>query len=247
MEVCPERGRRTLLRLHPRVNTDSTALGTAAHLGIELDLQSIIDGQGPLSLDAMLTIATEEFDELASAEDFKWAKWKTRAGPHAALARILDTYKQLEPALSPQAVEIHLGPTTIYEDSERVIQLEGTADYLDMIEGLADWKTAGREWDVPEHVRWDVQPTVYTWLYCNGDPSLVLPWTWHVFYTNGKYEKITTTRNAADWAWLQARCLNVVQQLEAELPEWILNPAHFLCSAKYCDAFKDCRGRFHAK
>lgn len=244
VEICPERGRRQLLRLHPRTYTDSTATGEAFHLAVELCCQSIIDGQGPLALTDMWDVAVEELRELMALDGSRWVKIKQVDTLDVYLWRMLQTfYDDVLPSLSPQAVELHLGPTTIYEDDQRVIQLEGTADYDDHFDGLADWKTSSREWVEWEHKRWDVQPTVYTWLLhgANGACS-ERQFTWHVFQTNGNYQRIETTRGPQDWAWLKERVLGLALQMEANLPVWFKNDTSALCSAKYCDAWDVCKG-----
>lgn len=245
VEICPERGRRSLLKLTPWTNKDNTAQGTAVHLAIELCLQSIINGQGPLGYWDMVTLAMYEFDELMAEPGSQWVKVQRRSTVEGYVEKILLAFcQQVLPTLSPQAVELHLGPHTIYEDELRVIQLEGTADYLDSIAGLGDWKTAGRRWEAREHQKWDVQPTVYTCLlWLNGGIEVgQIPWTWHVFYTNGEYESISTSRGSGDWAWLKERCYGLALQLEAELPVWFKNDTSWLCSAKYCDAWTECKG-----
>lgn len=247
VEICPERGRRALLKLDPHTHTDSTALGESVHLAIELCVQSMIDGQGPLSANAMLVIAVDHFSDLSSHERFKWVKLKTAKTVEASMERCLDAFtSRVLPTLTPLATEQHVGPYTIHEDAVRVIQMEGTIDYIDAVTGPADWKTAGRMWDIHEHKRWDVQPTVYTWMMSQAYADYVetmSPWCWHVFYLNGEYDKIETTRGPGDWEWLRERVLGLALQLEADLPEWFKNPASWLCSAKYCDHFQACRGK----
>lgn len=248
VEICPERGRRSLLQLHPRTYTDSTAMGEAVHLAIEVDLQSRIDGQGGFYVADLCDMAYEHFDEVMAEDGSRFVKIKTVGTVRNCIGKMVQAWAlQVLPFLSPQAVELHLGPTTIHEDDERVIQLEGTADYLDAVTGLADWKTTSRPWNRAEHQRWDVQPTVYTWLLnaCKEDmgcDSIVSDWTWHVFQTNGDYEKIETTRGPADWVWLKQRCQTIVMQLEADMPRWFENDTHWLCSEKYCEAYAACKG-----
>lgn len=246
VETCPERGRRALLKLHPRTYTDSTAMGEAVHLAIELAVQSRIDQQGDMHFEDLRAIAGAHFDEVMALPGSRWVKIKTADTIYKYIHNCLSAfYVNVLFTLSPQAVELHFPPTTIHEDEHRVIQLEGTADYLDAVTGLADWKTASRRWEALEHVRWDVQPTVYSWLlWMGGNVEFTggVPWTWHVFQTNGEYERIETTRGPADWAWLKERCVGLAIQMEADLPEWFKNDTSFLCSPKWCDAYSSCKG-----
>lgn len=248
VDVCPERGRRALLDLMPDFPTDSTAMGHAVHEVIELCLADIIEGMGPWRLDDMTQCATALFDEEMADPSAQWVKFKRASSLHEKIATCLSTwYRLVLPTLDPLAVEVNFGPLTIHEDDERVIQVQGQIDYVDKAAGLADWKTAGREWEEWEHQRWDIQPTLYTlgqYQCCADTENHPHPWTWHVLNTDGSYQKITTTRSHADWAWLKHRCLVIAKQLEAELPEWLKNDTTALCSPKWCGAWAECKGAF---
>lgn len=257
IDVCPERGRLTLLGEMPRYSTDSTALGHAVHEAIEACLTDVIDGFGPWALRDMIDVAIMSFEEEMADPTSRWVKVKTSPTIHAQLGRCLTTWYELVlPTLDPFAVEVNFGPLTIHEDESRVIQVLGQIDYVDAQTGLADWKTTGREWIEWEHKRWDVQPTLYTAAFYAywGDPLAKLPppisddfefpapWTWHVLNVDGSYQRIETTRSFADWDWLTDRCLVVAKQLEGQLEHWPLNDTSALCSPKYCGAWDTCKG-----
>lgn len=253
-DICGERGRRGALGLMPDGATDSTAIGTAVHAAIEACVDDMIAGQGPWALADMTDLAVSEFLLIMDEPTSQWVKNKSVTPCAAAISQCVTSwYVNVLPTLAPLATEVGFGPLTIHEDDKRVVQLQGTIDYIDAVEGLVDWKTAGRSWQAWEHERWDVQATVYTWSQVQQFnsmelriPQATLPFVWHVMQTNGEYQKIVTHRHAGDWAWLKERCLTLALTLEAELPSWPKNDTSALCSPAYCPAWGDCKGQFYA-
>jgi hypothetical protein len=254
IDLCMERARRQMAGLMPeatKAGNDATEQGTAVHAAIELCLQMMMDGEHPLSLGSMFDMACEVFDEMSEVEGFQWVKAKSPATVHRRIKTCLATwYDRILPELHPSAAELSWGPLVVYEDEQRIIELTGTIDYIDAVEGPADWKTSGREWIKWEHDRWDIQPTVYTWALAVmlGDPhgaGRTWPFTFHVMYTDGGYDKIVVYRHAGDWTWLKERVLVVAKMIEAELPEWPLNDNHALCSPTWCPAWATCKGRHY--
>lgn len=253
IDICPERGRRTLLDLMPRYNTDSTAIGHGVHEAIELCVHDLIAGNGGYRPEDMWEIATLIFDEEMYEPDARWQKYSVGQA-HEAIWNCLNAWHtNVLPTLNPWLVERKLGPYLIHEDVEQhySIFLQGQADYIDHDTGLADWKTSSRPWIPWEHKRWDIQPTVYTWLSAHASdpvggfsPRQEWPWTWHVLQTNGNYQKIETTRGPEDWAWLKDRLITTTEMLRANLPAWHKNDTSALCSPKWCGSFWDCRGKF---
>lgn len=249
IDLCMERARRQMGGLMPKTGNDTNELGTAVHAAIEMSLDLMMDGQGPLSLDGMNAVAQEVFYEASEVEGFVWAKAKSYTTVYERMGRCLRSwYTEVLPTLHPAATELAWGPLVVYEDAERIIELTGCIDYIDAVEGPMDWKTTGRSWEKWEHERWDIQPTVYTWALAMlgmsrwGSPA---PFTFHVFNTDGGYDKIVVYRHAGDWAWLKERVLVVAKMIEAELPEWPLNDNHALCSPTWCPAFSTCKGKHY--
>ena len=253
VDVCPERGRRTLLGLMEDGATDSTALGRAVHAAIEQCLRDVIEGQGPWALTDMVEMACADFDEEMALPSSRWVKHKNAGTLHDQIGRCLATwYERVLPGLRPLAVEVNFGPLVVYEDELRIIEARGQIDYIDEVDGLGDWKTSGRSWEPWEHQRWDIQPSLYlpSFELCvadslglepHGDPW---PWTWHVLNVNGQYQRIETTRTREDWDWLIDRMVTIAKMLEADLPEWHKNDASALCSPSWCGAYAACKGRF---
>lgn len=247
LDLCPERGRRTMLGLMPDQETDSTAMGRAVHAAIEDCLREVIAGRGPNNVDDMIEVACADFDEYMRADNARFVKYKQASTLHGQIGLILRCWwYTVLPNLKPVDVEVNFGPLTIHEDAERVIQVRGQIDYIDE-RYIGDWKTAGRPWDPHEHQRFDIQPTLYT-LACDLDVDLPgraepWPWVWHVFIgPNGGYQMIETTRGPDDWAWLTHRMVIAAQMLEAQLPAWPKTDDHYLCSPKYCPVWSDCKG-----
>lgn len=251
IDDCLELARRLMSGELERHDSDSSALGTAAHAAIEASIQGELSGQGWLSLDEMLYIAITEFDELSAAEGFLWIKTKNASTIHKRLERILIAWwGNVQPRLIPEAAELMWGPITFHEDDKRVIQMTGCIDYVDLVTGLADWKTASREWTPWEHKRWDIQPTIYTWAHHHEfderEVPSVYPFTFHVLYLDGSYQEITVQRHRGDWEWVKQRCLVVAELIEAAIPRWPMNDNQALCSPKWCPAWDTCKGQFYA-
>lgn len=253
IDLCMERARRQMGGLMPestKAGNDATELGTAVHAAIEMSLDLMMDGQGPLSLGAMNAVAQEVFFEASEVEGFEWVKAKSYNTVYDRMGRCLSSfYHDVLPTLHPAATELAWGPLVVYEDAERIIELTGCIDYIDAVTGPADWKTTGRSWEKWEHERWDIQPTVYTWALTQMSSEWVydvpIPFTFHVFNTDGGYDKIVVYRHAGDWAWLKERVLVVAKMIEAELPQWALNDNHALCSPTWCPAWSDCKGKHY--
>lgn len=257
VDTCPERGRRTMLGLMEDGASDSSALGRAVHAAIEVCLTDVIEGRGPWSLDDMIQVAVEDFNEEMALPSSRYVKYKNAETLHKQIMRCLSTWHDdVLPSLRPQAVEVNFGPLVVYEDEQRVIEIRGQIDYVDAVDGLADWKTTGRAWEPWEHQRWDIQPTMYTWAKAMTDseetgfdfttPGAAAHWTWHVLNVDGSYQRIETMRSHADWRWLVDRLVVVAKMLEADLPEWHKNDASALCSPKWCSAYSACKGQYIA-
>lgn len=251
VDVCSERGRRTLLRLDEDGATDSTAKGRAVHGAIEDCLNDVIAGLGPWHVDDMIAVACHDFDAEMALESSRWVKTKNASTVHRHIDTMLRTWHaQVLPTLRPLATEVNFGPFVIYEDSERVVEVKGQIDYIDE-QAVCDWKTSSRRWDVYEHQRWDVQPSMYLWALTQ-DPTLPQPsdvnaWKWFVLQDNGDLQIIDCTRGEADFGWLRERCRVLAINLEAGIAPWPLNDNHWLCSEAYCAHWKACKGAMTAQ
>jgi hypothetical protein len=137
-----------------------------------------------------------------------------------------------------------------YEDQDRVIELSGAIDYVDLIP--RDWKTSGsgmgyEKWELQ---RWNIQATVYTWA------AMMLGLVDPVPHSTGEHQfpfefvvmggkavkRVTITRTEADWSWLQDKVIRLAKLIESGLDPWPVNDNHALCSPKWCPAWDDCKG-----
>lgn len=241
-QICPERGRRTLLRLDPDGATDSTAKGRAVHTAIELSVSDMIDGRGPWDLDDMIELACQEFDEEMELPNSRWVKVAKQTTIYAHITNMLTTwYNEVMPNLDPMAVEVNFGPVVFAEDDDVVVKVTGQVDYIDRGGFLGDWKTAGRKWEAWEHQRWDVQPTMYLWALQEQFDDHT--WKWVVLVENGELQVIDTERGYTDFLWLKEQALAIAHNLEANYEgPWLKNDTHALCSEKWCNAYAVCKG-----
>lgn len=265
LDVCPERGRLTMTGDMPKVETDAAGLGTAAHWGMECAMHHLANEGEPLMPTAIHALMVEEFDRISALPNFEWKKY-TKQRVYTLLAAVAEAfYFEIYADLEPIGIEIPFHHLTIYEDRERVIQINGTIDLLDKNIGAADWKTAGdarkfargfggEGWKLD---RWGIQPTVYVQaLLLLGllDPDQdEWPFTYLAFalgnptVTEVTFQRLTVTRHRGDLDWLVDRCLSYAHLIEAEVTEWPKQDNHALCSEVWCPAWNMCKGEHYAE
>jgi hypothetical protein len=249
-DICLERARFELVGEMPRTEGDAAGVGTAVHHAIEVTVDALTHEGEPLLLNDAIDIAGWQFTELTKLPNFVWqsmSEGDARAFIANALSRF---YDEVLPILNPAATEVKFGPTKFYEDPERVIELEGTIDYIDHDLGVVDWKTAGRPYRQWEKQRWAIQPTVYTWAAGEDEPHLPEPHFTYVVFVRGSggvcrdVQKIEVTRSRGDYEFLAHRLVRLAQLIEADLPAWPVVDSHNLCSERWCGAWKMCKGQF---
>lgn len=234
--TCPERARREWLGLMPERETDAAAVGTAVHAGIESFLRGEVE-----EFDDALQVALERFEEIEAHPTFTWAKYSHRVAENL-INVFLNHWWGIRYQFDPAEIEYTFNEK-FYEDEERIIRVSGTIDLVDHHLGLVDWKTSGRgPYEKWEYERWAIQPTVYSWAYAQThDVEDQIPFSYAVMHKSG-VQQFTVWRSPKDWGWLERVLVNHAIMLEAELPQWTLNDAHALCSAKWCPAWADCKG-----
>lgn len=262
LDDCPEKGRLVMTGQMPRIETDAAALGTAAHYGIEAGLHHLADQGEPLLPHELHELMVQEFDRIAELPNFEWRKYK-RPKVVAYLESVAEVfYNEAYAEMRPVGIEIPFDNIVIYEDDERVIQLQGTIDLLDEQLGAADWKTAGdarkfargfggEGWKLD---RWGIQPTVYIQaLLTMGllDPDQESwPFTFLAFHLGARetavLQRLTVDRHRGDLAWLVDKCLSWAHLIEAEVAPWPKQDNHALCSELWCDAWASCKGQHYA-
>lgn len=249
LDNCMELARMEMSGLVPRTESDAASVGTAFHLGAELVLRDLRDTGQPLPLAAAIEVAQDEFSTLMATPDFRWIQLR-EGGARAFIEKALTRwYIDVLPRLQPLHMELQFGPLTLYEDSERVIVVTGTIDYIDAVLGILDWKTANRKYERWEYQRWAIQPTVYTWAAHELGAVSVgadgrIPFTFMVAMKKKDVEiqEVAVTRHEGDWEWLRRRALAAARLIEAELPQWPLNDNGWWCSSKWCPVWSACKG-----
>jgi hypothetical protein len=249
-DICLERARREHAGTMPNEESDAACVGTAMHLGIE----SCIAAEG-LPRGQVLEIAQDEFTRLMALDGtngdpnarhpegvFKWIKYNEKQAREMVATCTLNWYDLVWPTLNPRADVEWEFLLPLVDNSERFIEISGTADYLDFENfDVKDWKTSGRgeyvEW---EYKRWAMQPTVYVWAV--NQMTLHRPdFEYVVMHKKGVHR--FTVERPPEWdAWLKTKVVDIALQIEREVPSWIKSDNHALCSPKWCPAFGDCKG-----
>lgn len=265
---CPERARREAYGLTVRTENDAACVGTAFHAAVEFAVNMF--GDDGIQMDATEMVA--EFDyqwtklglELDKAgtpiQFVKRSELSARKYGHRMAERFA-TYTL--PILQPWATEVPFGPIIVYQDEQRVIQITGSVDYIDKVLGIIDWKSAGREYVAWEKKRWAIQPTFYVpgmnerWVTDMVSPfdgsSYDGPrntFTYAVYpdRLNPPEPQMLKVERGGEWDyWLVDQLKPIAEQLEATelhfLSEWPKRDQHALCSAKWCPAWSDCKGK----
>lgn len=246
-DLCAERGRLDMYD-HIDRTSDSAAIGTAVHSGIESWFENT-----NLGLSDITGTSLAKFRALAKDPDFYWTTHDMKSATKLAETCTEMWWRQVMPTLDPCArseVEFRF---PIIEDDTRLIELSGTMDYYSERYGdLIDWKTGSRKYSQAEHERWAIQPTVYTLAAVKTlglDPKAFkdqqVPFEFVIMLGKGKsptVQRLGVTRGPDHWAWLERRCLAWAKLDEAALEEWPMSDDHFLCSSKWCPHWATCKG-----
>lgn len=269
-DICLERLRLGLTGDMPEVETDALSTGTAVHAGIEHAVAALCDYGDGVELEAMRDVAQTAFYSLSQLPHFSYVqhqeKW-CRSFIDRALAI---WYDERYPDIDPIAYEKYVGPYVIHEDEHRVIELAGSVDHVDRIDGLEDWKTASKAYEKWEKSRWNIQATTYTWLWDQflrrggldaSPPSApsdsltglsteegyvspeTMPFTFTIMLKPSGYQRLTIERDAGDWLWLERKALALALQIERGTDDyWPMNDQSALCSPRFCGAWSACKG-----
>jgi hypothetical protein len=241
LTVCLERARRDRAGILPRTESDAAALGTAVHAGIEVMLR---DDRLDL-VDANVT-ALAEWERISSLPNFAWKSFDE--GDHGQVQQLIATAlaaweKDLRARLMPELIE-HRFNIPLLEDDNRVIELQGTIDYIGALDGdpvVADWKTGKRKYGADKEK--SIQASVYT-LAVEQLGLGVRPFMFGVM-VRGKDEVqlMHVSRWPGHHDWLRAQALGLAHLIEADLPSWPLTgEAGYLCSNTWCPAWSTCKG-----
>jgi hypothetical protein len=263
--LCPERSRRSAFDPEwDSPDTDATVLGTALHEYMESRLHGLSHSEAEEDAVAWL-------DARMEAEDFERIQIKgddTLRGKLVGCASrmnvsVVPSIPPVDPAEIERVFDVPL-------TADGTIRLKGAWDARDINGRIWDWKTAAQieryqGWEID---RWHVQPTFYCvaaaivdLVEAHGeDAAMELMWKEvptsamvEVDFTYAVVSKSTqpiaklfhTTRNIGHASWLAEQLRSFVNLYEGVGVDhaWPKNDQHALCSAKWCPAWDDCKGK----
>jgi hypothetical protein len=250
---CPEDARFAAVS-EPTGTTDEAFIGTATHAGIE----AVINGSS--MQEAKDAIAAEYATNL-EAQDLRFTKRESIDECIDLSLRCFDAWVRdilpVAPIGGAQAEVSFEAPLMQYRDW--LVSIKGTADLVPATGNWVwDWKTAGSNYSQKDKQKWAVQPTVYSMAAVMGAFGRT-DYTWPVEFVYGVMVKlkrecrgqiVRVQRNQQHVAWLEHRIRAAVDLyldfgLDRSWP--MIEEKNFLCSAKWCDSYDQCRGKFIAQ
>lgn len=236
---CQERGRRMIVEPELRTTSDSAAIGTTVHAGIE----AAIKGYDPL------LAMSEELGKLV-AEPMMMTLNMSNGQMLAEALRMFDMWERDirpkigEPLHTEYTFDVDWFTTQVL-DRHVNVRLKGTIDLITTT-AMWDWKTAGRKYQAREKQNTAVQPTVYA-IAANRLGFHEWPVTFNYgLMVRGKDDtqilSVHRTRNHE--VWLARVVEPLIRQaigLGTEMT-WPVNDSHALCSQKWCPWWSACKG-----
>lgn len=246
-QQCPEQARQILFKeVDTSGSTDSQALGTACHAGIEYALWEQKLGNKLASVAEMVDATYAELD------DMEWTYTKiSRAKVYDLAALMLgawhrDVYGTFEPAQIEH--KFHL---PLYSGKHRDIFIAGTLDCIDMHYTPWDWKTASRPFERWEKQRWAVQPTAYAWAVQKENNEWLdeygmsrTDFRYAVMLYDGSVQILDVWRDQSHVDWMKKVCSQIAWMIEHGLNPWPMTDAGWHCSETWCPVFAEgkCKG-----
>lgn len=256
---CPDLHRRHLLGLNEEWQNDSAAIGQA--FGVFVDA-CLTHG------DYNEALTQGQVDLTNSYNNPRLRTVQIYGGYGEAISlyhHLCDTFRdvlwQNYPPSKIEGIEVPF-KHKVYEDEQRVIEIQGTRD-LDITDEIVDWKTSSKEYsgrNAWQHERYDVQPVLYVWARMleedkegiHSPRKDMFTFRYVVIHRDPVGPKddkryvdelpIKVTWNDIDFLLEEIKVLCLL--IEAELPKWPLGPTDWHCSSKWCPAWKDCRGKY---
>lgn len=258
---CPEQARQKSQGLVPDSTSDSALVGTLAHHAIELFLLDSLEPECAIvAIDDMsLELWPEDLEPTHVPDRETGVDWARDCFDrwHQYVWPIVQNAQWEREDIEWQFEFL------VYEDEERAIYIQGTADLAGR--EIFDWKTGTRDYGYPkedrlsivrnakwQHQRYDAQPSMYALakslqLLEGGEPltwddQLELPLfhyartprDWHPGNAPMPAELVTITRTVADAKALILEMQHIATLIEARLPHWPLNPVEWWCSSSWC-------------
>lgn len=244
--MCPERARLGLIHPERRSASDATIMGTAVHTGIEYFLNT----EQPDFSDVVAT-AVKQWNVLAEQPH----NHSSGIGAHEAPLLIEAMTLGFMEVIAPQ---VERGGKTEFKFATPLglnvdgydVFLKGTMDYITPSGVIWDWKTSKRAYNEKDKQAHSVQASVYA---LAASVLGMVPDSDDVEFGFGimirqdrpKAQVVTVHRSAAHGKWLSDQIESVVimaHRLSMHVP-WLKNDQGNLCSPKWCDHWKACKGK----
>ncbi len=131
------------------------------------------------------------------------------------------------------------------------VDLTGTPDVVFPDDGvIIDWKSAGKMWD-PKKMQGQIQPIAYPWLVSQALDIDITEFIFWVYDRKGKWWAPFTRQGPTEGQVAAFRDMARVVAINLHEGTWTWNPSGqgyttrgWHCSAKYCDAWSLCVGKF---
>lgn len=243
--ACNERGRNAIVHPDWSTTSDSMALGTAVHAGIEHNLNGGTSGEHEAYLRMEKLIGGEEGP----------LRYTLGLEPSALMSLASDLFNRWEADVRDKVIDEGVLAVEHYFEidwfsydhagTQVVVHLEGTIDCVTE-KRLWDWKTAGRPYKTWEKQQQSVQATAYSFAAAVlGLLPFPTQFTFAVLMRDGKPTQLSNLhRNERHVNWMQRQVTPLIRNaiiLGLDQP-WTTNDSFYLCSAKWCPAWSTCKG-----
>lgn len=248
--LCPERGRLDAIT-ESDSTTDEAFIGTASHAGIEAVVNgaSIAEGRAAVR---------DEYRINPEAEQIRFVKRGSIAECIDMSERCFDAWvRDIMPIAPLEGAKAEVAfSQPIMEYRGMLVVVEGTADLVPATGNVVwDWKTSNSEYNQKDKQKWATQPTMYGWVAALGamgrtDFTLPIEFKYGVMVKRVKEcrgQIVTVQRTANHVAWLEHRMKAMVDlylDYGLDKPWPMVDEKNYLCSAKWCDFYDECRGKF---
>lgn len=270
---CAESHRRHLIDPETALEGDASAVGSAAHAAYAWATQRLAEGHTAPQQEASSIGVNELVDLWRTAEatgNFRQMQIASLDDGIYLVAQAVELwYQEVLPHIlsnieNVNAVEKQFD-ILVYSDKHRDVYLQGTYD-LGIAMSVVDYKhsnsdkyTSKKKWQLD---RYHPQPIHYCWAVdqllmdeTDGSKTLEYPHSYNLA-TDFSFININPHKGTVDWLPLESKTVGdcffhlqvikgLVMQIEGGTDEvWPLGATDWWCSSKWCDHWKDCRGKY---